>query len=135
MEKKNIFLTCLILAIFVASIGAAVAVTSDVNLPDGYELDESQSIPNQTVNFFGIEADSTHAVMVNGDKNITVDTFFPHTEVTLTPANGSVMKNISGKEGLYQEVDGRFNFVYSDNNQFVQISAPEENLIAEVIGE
>jgi hypothetical protein len=50
MEKKNIFLTCLILAIFVASIGAAVAVTSDVNLPDGYELDESQSIPNQIKN-------------------------------------------------------------------------------------
>lgn len=71
--------------------------------------------------------------MVNGDKNITVDSFLPEQEITLTPSGGSVMKNITNVEGLYQEVNGRYIFVYSDSNQFVQIDAPDAKLIEEII--
>lgn len=71
--------------------------------------------------------------MVNGDKNITVDTFFPETQINLTPEGNSVMKTIAGTEGIYKEVNGRYIFIYSDNNQFIQVDAPEEKLIEEVI--
>lgn len=131
---KKILIACLILVAAIAAIGMAAAVQSEVNLPDGYELDESQSIANQSAELFGVACDYNRAVMVNGDKNITVDTFFPHAEITLHDGNGFGMKNISGTEGLFKEVDGRFLFVYSDNDQFVQINAPEEKLIEEVIG-
>ena len=82
----------------------------------------------------GVDCECNHAVMVNGDKNITVDTYLPRAEFDLTPSNGSVMKNISGKEGIYSEIDGRHIFIYSDNHQGVQINAPDANVIEEIIG-
>lgn len=131
--NKKIFLICLILAAVIASIGVASAI-SEVNLPDGYSLDDSLKVDNETTELFGVECIYNRLVMVNGDKNITVDTFFPEKEITLTPSNGSEMKNIAGVDGLYQEKDGRYLFIYSDNNQFVQIDSPEESLIEAVIG-
>lgn len=131
--NKKIFLACLVLIAAVASIGMVAAV-SEVNLPDGYSLDDSLNVTNETTQLFGVDCIYNRLVMVNGDKNITVDTFFPEKEITLTPANGSEMKNIAGVDGLYQEKDGRFIFIYSDNNQFVQIDSPEESLIQDVIG-
>ncbi|WP_405265370.1 hypothetical protein [Methanobrevibacter sp.] len=133
MNKK--ILACLLLIAAVASIGIVAAEASEINLPDGYQIDAAQTIENATTKLFGIDCDYNRAVMVNGDKNITVDTFFPHAEITLTPEGGSVMKNITGKEGLYQEKDGRFIFVYSDNDQFVQIDAPDAKVIEEIVGE
>lgn len=130
---KKIFIACLILVAAIATIGMAVAVQSEVNLPDGYKLDESQSISNETGELFGVACDYNRAVMVNGDKNITVDTFFPHAQIDLHEGGGFAMKNISGIEGLFKEGDGRCIFIYSDNDQFVQVDSPEEKLIEEVI--
>ena len=110
-----------------------VVAESNINIPDGYKLDDSLSVVNQTTKFFDVDCTYNRVVMVNGDKNITVDTFLPEKEITLTPSGGSVMKNISDTPCLYQEKDGRFIFVYSNNNQFVQIDAPDEKVIAEVI--
>ena len=131
--NKKIFLACLVLIAAVASIGMVAAEPSNVNIPDGYQVDATQTVENATTHLFGIDCDYNRAVMVNGDKNITVDTFYPHEEITLTPEGGSVMKNITGIEGLYQEKDGRFIFIYSDNDQFVQVDAPDAKVIEEVI--
>ena len=131
--NRKIILACLILAVAVATIGVASALSTQINLPDGYEIDEAQSYSNNTT-FMGVDCECNHAVMVNGDKNITVDTYLPRAEFELTPSNGSVMKNISGKEGIYSEIDGRHIFIYSDNHQGVQINAPDANVIEEIIG-
>ena len=131
--NKKILLACLILVAAVASIGMVSAI-SEINLPDGYSIDDSQNITNATTQLFGVDCEYNRIVMVNGDKNITVDTFFPEKEITLTPSNGSEMKKIANVDGLYQEVNGRYIFIYSDNNQFVQIDSPDEKLIEEVIG-
>ena len=109
--NRKIILACLILAVAVATIGVASALSTEINLPDGYEIDEAQSYSNNTT-FMGVDCECNHAVMVNG----------------------SVMKNISGKEGIYSEIDGRYIFIYSDNHQGVQINAPDANVIEEIIG-
>ena len=41
--KRKIILACLILAVAVATIGVASALSTQINLPDGYEIDEAQS--------------------------------------------------------------------------------------------
>ncbi len=45
------------------------------------------------------------------------------------------MKNISNKTGLFEQKDnGRCVYIYQDDGQVMQIEAPNEKLIEEVIG-
>ena len=45
------------------------------------------------------------------------------------------MKNISNKTGLFEQKDnGRCVYIYQDVNNIIQIEAPNEKLIEEVIG-
>ena len=62
--KRKIILACLILAVAVATIGVASALSTQINLPDGYEIDEAQSYSNNTT-FMGVDCECNHAVMVN----------------------------------------------------------------------
>lgn len=131
MNKKTILIIGLIVIAALASISLASAI--DINLPDGFELDDSETVENQTKELFGVETDWCSYFMTNGTDNITVDTFLPHKEIDLTESNGSTFKTINNTYGLYQEVDGRHIFVYSDDVVLVQIDAPTEELIGEVI--
>lgn len=72
--------------------------------------------------------------MVNGDKNISVDSFSASKNITLSPGNNTTLKTIGGIEGLYSESNGRYIFFYSDGEQLIQIDAPEEQLIEKVMG-
>lgn len=131
MDMKKILICFIVLIAVVASVAALSA--TEINLPDGYKMDDSKAVVNKTTDFMGVKAILNKYVMVSGDKNITVDTFLPEQEVTLNPSGNSQMKTIGGVEGIYQEKDGRFIFVYSSDKQFVQIDAPEEKLIEQVI--
>ena len=62
--NRKIILACLILAVAVATIGVASALSTEINLPDGYEIDEAQSYSNNTT-FMGVDCECNHAVMVN----------------------------------------------------------------------
>ena len=42
-------------------------------------------------------------------------------------------KTINGKEVIYQEKDGRSIFLYKSGDQFVNINAPNEKLIEEIV--
>lgn len=129
MDTKKILIGFVVLIALVASVAAA----TQVNLPDGYQMDDSKAVVNKTTEFMGVKAILNTVVMVNGDKNITVDTFLPEKEVTLNPTGNSKMKTIGGVEGIYQEKDGRYIFIYSSDNQFVQIDAPDAKVIEQII--
>ena len=124
-----------VLLILVAVVSAVSFVSSEpkFNTPDGFTADDSLKVENKTTDFLGVSAVMNKVVMVNGDKNITVDTFLPEKGIDLAPTGNSVMKNISGVEGLYTEKDGRYIFVYSSDNQFVQVDAPSAELLEQVV--
>lgn len=53
----------------------------------------------------------------------------------ISPAGNTVMKNISSAQGMFeQKDDGRCVFLYLANETLVEIDAPNEKLIEEVIG-
>lgn len=131
--NKKILLACLILVAVIASIGA-VSAYYDLNIPDGYKVDDSLNVTNDTTEILGVKTAYNRLVMVNGDKNITVNTYMPEQAIHLSPSGGSEMKTINGIEGLYQKVDGRSIFMFPDKDgQLVQINAPDDNLIKEVM--
>lgn len=110
-----------------------VSAEPKFNTPNGFTADDSQKVVNKASDFSGVSAQMNRTVLVNGDKNITVDTFLPEKGVDLYPSGNTVMKNVSGVEGLYTEKDGRFIFVYSSDNQFVQVDAPSADLLEQVV--
>ena len=132
--NKKILLAFLILVAVIASIGA-VSAFYDLNIPDGYKVDDSKNITNETTEIMGIKTTYNRIVMVNGDKNITVNSYMPEQEIHLSPSGGSEMKTINGIEGLYQKVDGRSIFMFPDkDSQLVQIDAPNDDLIKQTMG-
>ena len=88
---------------------------------------------NQKAQFMGMKATETIVVMENGTDNITITTFQTEYDMTMSPSGGSEAKNIHGKDGIYQNKDGHFIFIYKDQGQFVQIDSPTEKLIEEVL--
>ena len=132
MNAKKI-LVCFLILIGVVATLSFVSAEPKFNTPDGFTADDSQKVVNKTSDFSGVSAQMNRTVLVNGDKNITVDTFLPEKGVDLSPSGNTVMKNVSGVEGLYTENDGRFIFVYSSDNQFVQVDAPSAELLEQVV--
>jgi len=132
MNAKKI-LVCFLILIGVVATLSFVSAEPKFNTPDGFTADDSQKVVNKASDFSGVSAQMNRTVLVNGDKNITVDTFLPEKGVDLSPSGNTVMKNVSGVEGLYTEKDGRFIFVYSSDNQFVQVDAPSAELLEQVV--
>ncbi len=131
MNKKILFAGMLLI---VASMSlAAVCANPDINAPDGFKINDNLTIKNQKAEFLGMEAIQTIVVLENGTDNITITTFDTDHEMTMSPSGGSEAKNINGKEGVYQNKDGRYIFVYKDQGQFIQINSPTEKLIEEVV--
>jgi hypothetical protein len=130
--KKKILLVCLALLVFAASATFVTAMV-DVNTPDGYKINEKLSFEKQPGEFQGKEAIVTSVVMENGKDNITLTTFAVNGNIDLSPDEGSQSKTINGKEGVYQEKDGRSIFIYKVGDEFVNINAPDEKLIEKIV--
>ncbi|WP_405310537.1 hypothetical protein [Methanobrevibacter sp.] len=120
-------LVCLALLVFVAS-ATFVAATADVNTPDRYKINDNLTIDKQQGELQGKAAIVTSVVMENGTDNITLTTFTVDGDVELSTDAGGQKKTINGKEGIYQEKDGRSLFLYKVGEQFVNINAPNEKL-------
>lgn len=125
-------LVCLALLVFVAS-ATFVAATADVNTPDGYKINDNLTIDKQQGELQGKAAIVTSVVMENGTDNITLTTFTVDGDVELSTDAGGQKKTINGKEGIYQEKDGRSLFLYKVGEQFVNINAPNEKLIEKIV--
>ena len=125
-------LVCLALLAFVAS-ATFVAATADVNTPDGYKINDNLTIDKQQGELQGKAAVVTSVVMENGTDNITLTTFTVDGDVELSTDAGGQKKTINGKEGIYQEKDGRSLFLYKVGEQFVNINAPNEKLIEKIV--
>ncbi|WP_407374707.1 hypothetical protein [Methanobrevibacter sp.] len=132
MNFKKIFAISLVL---IALCTAGMVCAASINNPAGFTINENLTLNNQTGDFNGIQCEVARIVMENGTDNITVTDFVPTKSIDLTPQGNTVKKNISSKEGLFEQKDtGRCVFVYIDNGTLVQIDAPNEKLIGEVIG-
>lgn len=130
--NKKILLVCLALLVFVAS-ATFVAATADVNTPDGYKINDNLTIDKQQGELQGKAAIVTSVVMENGTDNITLTTFAVDGDIELSTDAGGQKKTINGKEGIYQEKDGRSIFLYKVGEQFVNINAPDEKLIEKIV--
>ena len=130
--NKKILLVCLALLVFIAS-ATFVAATADVNTPDGYKINDNLTIDKQQGELQGKAAIVTSVVMENGTDNITITTFAVDGDVELSTDAGGQKKTINGKEGIYQEKDGRSLFLYKVGEQFVNINAPNEKLIEKIV--
>ena len=125
-------LVCLALLVFVAS-ATFVAATADVNTPDRYKINDNLTIDKQQGELQGKAAIVTSVVMENGTDNITLTTFTVDGDVELSTDASGQKKTINGKEGIYQEKDGRSLFQYKVGEQFVNINAPNEKLIEKIV--
>lgn len=128
--KKIFAIGALLIAI--CMVGAVCAVS--VNTPEGFTLNKDLSKINQTGEFKGVEAQLTQYVMENGTHNITVTDIQPLKSIDLSAEGKTVEKNISGKQGLFEEKNGVYMFLYKDGDNLIQIEAPNEKLIEQVIG-
>ena len=132
MNMKKIFAISLV---FIALCAIGLVCAASVNNPEGFTLNQDLAKNNQTGSFFGVESEFAVVVMENGTDNITVTDIVPSKAIDLAPQGKSVMKNISTKSGLFEQKDnGRCVFIYPDDGRLIQIEAPNEKLIGEVIG-
>lgn len=132
MDMKKILA---ISVVFIALCTIGMVCAASINNPEGFTVNDSLAKSNQTGSFFGVESEYAVVVMENGTDNITVTNIVPSKSIDLAPQGNSVMKNISSKQGLFEQKDtGRCVFIYLDGPTLVQIDAPNEKLIGDVIG-
>ena len=62
--NKKILLAFLVLVAVIASIGA-VSAFYEFNIPDGYKVDDSKNITNETTEIMGVKTIYNRVVMVN----------------------------------------------------------------------
>ncbi|WP_407411092.1 hypothetical protein [Methanobrevibacter sp.] len=132
MDMKKILA---ISVVFIALCTIGMVCAASINNPEGFTVNDSLAKSNQTGSFFGVESEYAVVVMENGTDNITVTNIVPSKSIDLAPQGNSVMKNISSKQGLFEQKDtGRCVFIYLDGATLVEINAPNEKLIGDVIG-
>lgn len=131
--NKKILILSIFLIVAGVSLTAVCAADHDVNTPDGFKINNDLTVKNQKAQFQGMDAIQTIYVLENGTDNITLTTFDVDHLVDFSPSGGSVSKNIKNKDGIYEEKDGRYIFLYKDQDQYIQIDAPSEKLIEEVL--
>lgn len=132
MNRKKVFAISLL---FIALCSIGMVCAASVNNPEGFTINKDLLKNNQNGTFFGVPCEYSVIVSENGTDNITVTDIVPSKAIDLVPQGNSVMKNISNKTGLFEQKDnGRCVYLYQDVNNIIQIEAPNEKLIEEVIG-
>jgi len=132
MNMKKVFAISLL---FIALCSIGMVCAASVNNPEGFTINKDLLKNNQNGTFFGVPCEYSVVVSENGTDNITITDIVPSKAIDLVPQGNTVMKNISNKTGLFEQKDnGRCVYIYQDVNNIIQIEAPNEKLIEEVIG-
>jgi len=132
MNRKKVFAISLL---FIALCTIGMVCAASVNNPEGFTINKDLLKNNQNGTFFGVPCEYSVVVSENGTDNITITDIVPSKAIDLVPQGNTVMKNISNKTGLFEQKDnGRCVYIYQDVNNIIQIEAPNEKLIEEVIG-
>jgi len=132
MNMKKVFAISLL---FIALCSIGMVCAASVNNPEGFTINKDLAQNNQNGTFFGVPCEYSVVVSENGTDNITITDIVPSKAIDLVPQGNTVMKNISNKTGLFEQKDnGRCVYIYQDINNIIQIEAPNEKLIEEVIG-
>lgn len=132
MNMKKVFAISLL---FIAICTIGMVCAASVNNPEGFTINKDLAQNNQNGTFFGVPCEYSVVVSENGTDNITITDIVPSKAIDLVPQGNTVMKNISNKTGLFEQKDnGRCVYIYQDVNNIIQIEAPNEKLIEEVIG-
>ena len=133
---KKIFLIGILLVLAV-SVVAVSAV--NFNTPDGFEVKKDLGCENREVSFMGVDAKQNVTIMQKNDQQINASTYELSKDANLTRdgmKESIVEKTISGKQGFFEEKDGKSVFIFQDQDNkrvIVQIEAPSEDLIAAVL--
>jgi len=132
MNMKKVFAISLL---FIALCSIGMVCAASVNNPEGFTINKDLLKNNQNGTFFGVPCEYSVVVSENGTDNITITDIVPSKAIDLVPQGNTVMKNISNKTGLFEQKDnGRCVYIYQDVNNIIQIEAPNEKLIEEIIG-
>jgi len=132
MNRKKVFAISLL---FIALCTIGMVCAASVNNPEGFTINKDLLKNNQNGTFFGVPCEYSVVVSENGTDNITITDIVPSKAIDLVPQGNTVMKNISNKTGLFEQKDnGRCVYIYQDVNNIIQIEAPNEKLIEEIIG-
>lgn len=155
MNIKKISIVLIVLVALVASLNMICADDTDINIANGVLTIEHSTfkIPsgfseNQALRHTDIEtkfmdkipAEAKQLVLVNGNQNITITYYDLRNDQSfnLDPSGTTVLKNISGHQGLFQKLaDGSYGFIMTapgdDRDNAIQIIAPSEQLIADML--
>ena len=134
--NKKIFLIGILLVLAV-SVVAVSAV--NFNTPDGFEVKKDLGSENKEVSFMGVDAKQNVTIMQKNDQQINASTYELSKDANLTRdgmKESIVEKTISGKQGFFEQKDGKSVFIFQDQDNkrvIVQIEAPSEDLIAAVL--
>ena len=131
MKMKNILAIGIV---FIVLCTMSMVCAAEINNPEGFTVNEGLTVNKETGDFNGVKNEFTRIVLEKGTDNINVTDILPSKSLDLAPSGNSVMKNISSKQGIYEEKDGRCIFEYLANGTIVELNAPNEKLIEEVIG-
>lgn len=133
---KKIFLIGILLVLAV-SVVAVSAV--NFNTPDGFEVKKDLGSENKEVSLMGVDAKQNVTIMQKNDQQINVSTYELSKDANLTRdgmKESIVEKTISGKQGFFEQKDGKSVFIFQDQDNkrvIVHIEAPSEDLIAAVL--
>lgn len=133
---KKIFLIGILLVLAV-SVVAVSAV--NFNTPDGFEVKKDLGCENREVSFMGVDAKQNVTIMQKNDQQINASTYELSKDANLTRdgmKESIVEKTISGKQGFFEQKDGKSVFIFQDQDNkrvIVHIEAPSEDLIAAVL--
>lgn len=134
--NKKIFLIGILLVLAV-SVVAVSAV--NFNTPDGFEVKKDLGSENKEVSLMGVDAKQNVTIMQKNDQQINVSTYELSKDANLTRdgmKESIVEKTISGKQGFFEQKDGKSVFIFQDQDNkrvIVHIEAPSEDLIAAVL--
>lgn len=133
---KKIFLIGILLVLAV-SVVAVSAV--NFNTPDGFEVKKDLGYENKEVSLMGVDAKQNVTIMQKNDQQINASTYELSKDANLTRdgmKESIVEKTISGKQGFFEQKDGKSVFTFQDQDNkrvIVHIEAPSEDLIAAVL--
>ena len=133
---KKIFLIGILLVLAVSVIAVSAV---NFNTPDGFEVKKDLGCENREVSFMGVDAKQNVTIMQKNDQQINASTYELSKDANLTRdgmKESIVEKTISGKQGFFEQKDGKSVFIFQDQDNkrvIVQIEAPSEDLIAAVL--
>lgn len=134
--NKKIFL----IGIFLVLAVSVVAVSAvNFNTPDGFEVKKDLCYENKEVSLMSVDAKQNVTIMQKNDQQINASTYELSKDANLTRdgmKQSIVEKTISGKQGFFEEKDGKSVFIFQDQDNkrvIVHIEAPSEDLIAAVL--